>query len=339
MANVLVTGMTSPQSSKRLNCKSVSFTGAISSILEEYGHTVDWLNPSVLLTIDDLEKYDSIVLGIAPVLSITANKAYGVLSMINLLQNDDRLTLLIDAPEPSKISANLRAVEKESGKLFTPFNAMRKQYEHVILNDKARASVIGGTTFLANRVWPTTIYPHMPWLVSKKIEEKLPPSAEDSLVDICVDSHYIAEGSAKIPRDKIRRWSVDTDTTKWSKSTMSSLSLPCSPMKHKRSANDFDVSNFIGKSIGSLLSPANDGLVWWNHRWVQSLNAATPIASEWRTTSTIGSAWSHLAAGIEEMSYIDMYELSVTQKEEFIAAIPSRDTVKQKLETTLGIHR
>ena len=337
MANILVTGMTSPQSSKRLNCKSVSFTGAVSSILEEYGHTVDWLNPSVLFTVDDLKKYDSIVLGIAPVLSITANKAYGVLSMINLLQNDDRLTLLIDAPEPSKISANLRAVEKESGKLFTPFNAMRKQYEHVVLNDKARASVIGGTTFLANSDWPTTIYPHMPWLVNKKIEEKLPKGAEDSLADICVDSHYIADGSSRLHRDKIRRWSIDTDNTKWSKSTISSLSLPCSPMKHKRSANDSDVSDFIEKSIGSLLSPSKDGLVWWNHRWVQSLNAATPIASDWRITSTIGSAWSHLAAGIEEMSYIDMYELAVTQKEEFIASLPSRDTVRHKLETTLRI--
>jgi hypothetical protein len=108
-------------------------------------------------------------------------------------------------------------------------------------------------------------------------------------------------------------------------------------MKSKRSADDNDVFDLISKSIGSLLSPSKDGLVWWSHRWVQSLNAATPIASEWRVTSKVGSAWSHLAAGIEEMSYIDMYELAVSQKEEFIASIPSRDTVKEKLETTLGI--
>jgi len=337
VANVLLTGMTSPQSSRRLNSKSLSFAGALSSILEEHSHTVDWSSPSVLLTKDDLAKYDAIVLGVAPALSITSNKAYGVLHMIDLLKDDDRLVLFIDAPDPSRITANLRAVEKESGKLFTAFNSMRKQYEHVVLNDEAKASVLGGISFLANNEWPTTLYPSMPWLTNEKVSAKLPNGAADSLVGVSVDAYYVLDGVPRISRDKVRRWSVDTETTKWAASTLSSLSLPHTAMKHKRSADDNDVFDHISKSIGSLLSPSQDGLVWWSHRWAQSLNAATPIASEWRVTSMVGSAWSHLAAGIEEMSYIDMYELAVSQKEEFTASIPSRDTVKEKLETTLGI--
>lgn len=331
--------MTSPQSSKRLNEKSLSFAGALASILENSGHIVEWSEPSVFFAKDDLKKFDVILLGIAPALSVTSNKAYGVLSMIDLLKGDNRLRLFIDTPEPARITANLRALEKDVSQVFKSFYSLRKQYRDVATSDVVKSSIADGADRLRSSEWPLTLYPATPWSDDKEVASKLPAGAASSVRGIFVDSFYINPGISRINGDKVRRWLIDTEKTKWSASTTHTLCLPHHPMKENKGVADDTVFERIARSIGSLISPTVDGQLWWSHRWAQSMNAHTPVASDWRVTSTLGSAWSHLAAGIEEMSYIDMYELSVSQKEEYMKSLPSRDTVKEKLETTLGIKK
>lgn len=339
MKKILITGMTSPQSSRRLNEKSLSFAGALSSILEDSGHAVEWAEPSVFFTKEDLKGFDVILLGIAPALSVTSNKAYGVLSMIDLLGDDDRLRLFIDTPEPSRITANLRALEKDISQIFKSFYSLRKHYRDVVPNESVKSAIANGVDRLRSSEWPSTLYPATPWSEDLEVAAKLPERAVDSLSGVFVDSYYVRQDIARISADKVRRWLIDTTKTKWAERTTHTLSLPHHPMKENKGATDEAVFNGIARSIGSLISPTGDGQLWWSYRLAQSMNATTPIASDWRVTSKIGSSWSHLAAGIEEMSYIDMYELSVSQKEEYIKSLPSRDIVKEKLETALGIKK
>ena len=309
----------------------------MSSILEKCGHEVEWVEPSIHTKISDVERFDVVLLGISPALSVTSNKAYGVLSMIDLLKDDPRLRFFIDAPEPGRITANLRAVEKDFSQMTKSFYSLRRQYKEVVSSKSARSAIAGGVNHLAASEWPLTVYPAMPWSDDSEVASKLPAGAANSIVGITVDPYYVSSGVPSIESEKVRRWVVDTDKGKWTVNTLNSLSLPHSKMKEGRSMSDGDVLANIVLSIGSIIGPGVDGALWWSHRWAQSLNALTPIASDWRVTSKVGQSWSHLAASIEEMSYIDMYELSISQRKEYLSSLPSQDNVREKLETTLGI--
>jgi hypothetical protein len=329
--------MTSPQSSRRLNSKSLFFSGAIEKILEKNGHRVDWLDLTIEMSKKHVDEYDVILLGVAPVLSITANKPYGVLSMIDTLWGDDRLKFIVDTPSPGSITSNLRAVRKDQKRLFSEFYYARKQYEAAVLNAKAYSKILNAVDRMAEDRWPETLYPQMPWTDLETIASKLPQGAKESVTGVCVDSHYISKRVPMPTAAVTNNWVVDTKSTKWAASTISSLRFPHLLMKTRKSSDDDAVSRMIASSFGALISPNNDGSLSWSTRWVQSMNSGTPVVSDWKITSSIGSSWSHLAAGVEEMSMIDRYELSVTQMAEYVNSIPSEDSVTNLLETKLGI--
>lgn len=315
----------------------MSFAGAATRILEESGHQVAWGTPSVNVAKKDYDRYDVILLGIAPVLSVTANKAYGVLSLIDTFSSDERLRFFVDSPNTGSITANLRAVEKDKARLFTTFYAMRKEYEAVIINMKIKNRVLSALEFLKSEDWPTTLIPATPWTSIETVSSSLSNNAAKNLSSICVDSFFV-ENSIRLSRgERSRRWLLSTDKTKWVESTLHSLTLPHSSMKKKRSEDDESVFARMQSSFGVLISPEDNGTISWSHRWAQSLNSGAPIASDWRITSSIGAAWSHLAAGIEEMSEIDRYELAVLQRQEYLSAIPTQDEVTHKIQTQLGV--
>ena len=328
---ILITGMTSPQSSSRLNGRSMSFAGCISAIASDNGHSVEWFTPSVHLTKKDVDAYDYILVGIAPPLSVTSNKAYGVLKFISTMQSDSRLKFFVDSPEPSRITLNLRAVQKDQTRLVTQFHRLRKDYKDVVSDEKVRNGVLSGIDYLADGEWPETFYPEMPWINKEAIKSKLPAGASSTAVGICVDPFFITETFGKINATKCERWAVDTDKTRWSASAISSMQLPYQLMKTNKASTDTEVGELIATSKASLLSPTADGSVWWSYRWAQSMNSSTPIVSDWRVTSQLGVSWGHLAASVESMSYIDLFETSVTQKSEYLNALPSRDKVKERL--------
>lgn len=338
MAKILITGMTSPQSSQRLNAKSMSFAGAIEKILVSSGHDVDWLGLRVDMTKKDVESYDVILLGVAPILSVTSNRAYGVLSMLDILWDDERLKIFIDTPTPASISANLRAVRRDSSRLFSEFFYARKQYEAVVLNDRAKSRLLSAVERMSEDKWPDVLYPTTPWTDLSLVASKMPSGAIESVTGVCVDSYFIGRTSA-LPRHVVSNtWAVDTKSTKWAQSAISSLRFPHRLMKDRRSDDDTAVTDWIGSSFGALISPNSDGTIAWSSRWVQAMNVGTPIASDWRLTSKIGKSWAYLAAGIEEMSMVDRYETSLFQMIDYENAIPQQEEVLHTLQTKLGIH-
>lgn len=335
MAKVAITGATSHHSSLQINERSLSFPGAVRSILEFHGHEVDFIEPSIGMTKKHFKGYDAVLVGVSPPLSVTANKTYGALASIGLLSGDSRLRFFVDTPNLGSITANVRAIAKDFSTLTRDFYSKRVGYKDLVTDEKVRGSVEKAIDFLLSTQWPETLYPAMPWSSNLEVVDSIP--MVEKVAGIHVDSHYVRHAIPDINAQKQKRWAADTAKTKWAISTTSSLRFPHVTMKQNKASKDADVSETIARSIGALISPLDDGRIWWSSRWSQALNAATPVASDWRITSKMGTSWSHLAAGIEEMSHIDMYELSVSQKEEYINSMPSQDTVKKLLENTLGI--
>jgi hypothetical protein len=336
MRKVLISGMTASQSSFSFSSKNFSFAGAISKVLSDSGVVVDWIDPSCNWTLESVKDYDVILLGVAPVLSLTANKPYGILSLIDLLKNDDRLVLFIDAPESGKLHASLRAVARDEKALFKSLYSNRKEYAIATGNKETMSRILRSTDFLTNHDWPKTLYPMLPWSEQTLVAPGVPSNISNSTIGVNLDAAYITN-SLKINDTRVNRWAADSTKSKWTTSIEMQLSYPTVAMKMQRTWTDKEVVANIGESIGALIGPQNDKVVWWSPRFVQSMNSVTPIATEWRLSSVLGDAWTHLAVGIEQMSPIDRYELAVAQRRQYLSKMQSATDLASALRQKVGI--
>lgn len=331
MSKILITGMSSPHSSIKANDRSLSFSGAMSKVLNTQGHTVFQLEPQVSWNVNDLEIYDAVIVGLSPLTSLSANKVYGALSVIDVLRDSDKLKLFIDAPEPVRIYSSLRAIAKTPTNMTKPFYSYRSGYSHAN-RPTVLDSLLDTVDWLLNEKWPTTLYPSLPWSGTGKVISQLPTGASESLYGINLDSYMLTlrEANSDERRDK---WVVDTYSTKWAKSVISTLKVSTVPIKWHKGWTDVDVEKQIAGAIGALISPHQNGGTWWTYRYVQCLNAFTPVITEWKESQALGESWSYLAAAVEEMSDQTRKELAKEQREAYIQAIPNkRDAAVQLVE-------
>lgn len=336
MKSIAISGMTASQSSYRSFNSKASFIGLVASELKDSGVAVHFIEPSVLLKKSDLDQYDHVLLGIAPMLSLTANKVYGILHMINLLKDDDSLALFVDAPEPAKIAASLRAIDRKPEDIVKPFYSGRKQYADVAGNRKIMASVIAGAQVLATRWVYTTLYPSTPFTSDENIESQLFGATRDVVQGVQIDSFLLSTGLNTMPKARGGYWTIDNLRTKWFRSLKNTLGHEVVEMKSNRLSTDSDVEKLIVGSSGAIISPQDDGTLWWSYRMSQALNNDTPVVSDWKITSILGDSWSLLPANVEEMDYVDIYELSVDQRKRYIAALASKQDALQTLKNGLG---
>ena len=329
--------MTAPQTSEKLNARTISFVGALVEILRSADVEVDWKDISVSSTAKDVSDYDAVILGIAPVLSLSANKPYGVLSMISELKNSNKLKFIIDAPEPSKVHASIRSVCADHAKLTKDLYSKRKDYSQVVSHRKILKKVVDGAEFLLDSMWPTTLYPSFPWSPDKFSATGLPESATNSFCGINVDRPYMLREVTALDSRRVNYWIADAPGSKWTVTTSASLMYPIVSAKYHRMWGDPDIVKHTSMSLGALLGPYDDKLMWWSPRFFQAMNTMTPIATEWRFSETLGNAWNHLAAGIEQLSIIDRYELSAAQREQYVAKLPSIEETKVIIKKEIGI--
>ena len=336
MSRILITGMSASQASLNANRRSLSFAGVIHDFLTESGHDVVMCDPRVSWSLEDVEEYSAVIVGVSPITSLSANKAYGALNLIDLLWEDPRLRLLVDAPHPAQISASLRSVSTKPGNLTKPFYAYRQGYQ-LAANKTVSTRLLGAVERLLNDTWPETIYPSLPWRDSFLVSDELPAGARSGLSGINLDSFLVAESAPKGDIEKIAKWAADNTTSTWTKKVQKTLALPVSPMRHTKGEDDRQVSSQILRSVGSLISPHRDG-TWWTYRYIQSLNAGVPVATDWKESQHIGNSWSVLPATIEHLSDGARRDLAWDQLQDYMSAIPRRENVRKTLEDLLGLH-
>lgn len=336
MSKIFLTGMTAPQASASANAKNMSFAGLVNSVLVSAGHEVTWGDPDVKLTESDLDTYDSVIVGVGPVTGLGANRVYGALNIIDILWSSDKLTLFIDAPNTTLLASSLKSVDAKPTSLIKEFYAYRKGYKDVV-SDIALSSRISSAVYkLANQDWPTTIWPSLPWkTVDQLAIARILPKSHKNFIGINLDSHFIKSNS--FPDEKRDKWVVDTFSNRQIDKLIKTLSHPASLMKWNKGCTDDQVAEQIGKATAAIISPIRGDGTWWSFRYVQCLNAATPIYSDWKETGSVGHAWGHLAHTIEEMPHEGKLSLSADQKIAYVLNIPDKNTAVSNLEAALGI--
>jgi hypothetical protein len=336
MKKILITGMSASHASLNANRRSLSFAGLVYDVLVESGHEVVMCDPRVSWSLEDVEEYSAVIVGVSPITSLSANKAYGALNLISLLWEDPRLRLLVDAPHPAQIGASLRSVHTNPANLTKPFYAYRQGYQ-LAASESVSRRLLGTVDRLLNDTWPETIYPSLPWRDAQHVAKELPAGALNSLRGINLDSFLVAESAPKGDVEKIEKWSADAPSSTWTKKVKNTLALPISPMKHTKGQDDMQVGSQILRSAGSLVSPHRDG-TWWTYRYIQSLNHGVPVATDWKESQHIGKSWSVLAATIEHMSNVERRDLAWDQLQDYMSAIPRRENVRKTLEDLVGLH-
>ncbi len=330
---VLVTGSTAQQGSPRTASKAPTFSGLYVKALQDGGAEVDFVEPSISYA-DKLDEYDAVVVGIAPPTSISASKVYPAFFLANQARKQDKLVLLLDAPEVYKTQAAIKSCALNLSDLSKSFYDRRKNYSDLIEDQSFRDEVFEMISFLYEDEWPTTIFPAFPWNYKRKTIESLPNLDEDSAVWLNPDSKLLrAEYTAF---DSIRKtyWTCDSPKTEWASFTIKTLTREVVPSRKNGWEYESDTLNRMRSSIGTLVSVYRTAEPWWSPALAQSLALNVPVVTDWRSTAHLGVEWSHLATNVEAMSDEERYDLAVAQKASYLEVIPTwKETIEHSLKT------
>jgi len=302
-------------------------------VLEIHDHTVTLSAPDTSWTTDDLERYDTVIVGVAPVTSVTASNAYGGLHAIDILWGSDKLVLMVDAPRPLQISASLRSIIGTPSNLVKPFYSKRRGYAFAAEPENS-ARLLETVRRLLEEDWPTTIYPSLPWQNDDAVKAQFLSNAVGSLTGVNFDIFLVAENP---PREGVRAggWIADDPSSTWTQKIIPTIASNVSSMKGHRTHSDADVDERIGAAGGSLITTHRES-TWWTYRIIQSLNNGTPVATDWRETRALGSSWEMLPSAIESLRQSEITELAWSQLEDYIKHIPSRKDADKSLQLIIG---
>jgi hypothetical protein len=320
---ILVTGATASQlPSKRVD-RPLTFSSLLVQALKAGGNEVVWSDPSFSFTKSYLSEFDSVVVGVAPPTSTAAHKIYGTLAVINRSWDLNNLTLLIDAPEPKRVWAGIRAIYNNPKDLTKDFYLKRKEYKEAV-DEENFFDLQCAINRLYTQAWPTILFPTFPWMSHASVSSEILNSSADKIVGLNFDSHLMKNSPKKrIVEQTTPYWTVDSANTKWSKSVEKTLKNPVIPAKESKWENNDSVLMRISGSIGCIISVYKFNNPWWSAALAQGLSQGVPIATDWRLTSMLGSEWTHLPYSIEELSDYDRKVLSEIQKILYLQAVPS----------------
>lgn len=299
--------MNASQASEKSNSRNLGFSGLVNKVLTEMGHEVTWKSPSIYITDDELNRFDSVIVGVAPLTSLSSDRVFGALSIINKLWSSDKLSILLDSPTPSQISSSINSLVNNPESFSKPFFSYRKEYSSVVSDKNYLNWLFSTVKILKDEPWVNTFYPKLPWRMSGDI--KLPFNAKNNLHAVNLDSFIIRNTPSSEKRDF---WLYDSKS-KWFEEISSSIKMPRHRMKESKSQGDEYVSSKLCSSIGSLISPDSRDGTYWNYRYVQSMNSGTPVITEWKESGFIGEPWMAMAPSIEEMSQENRDQLSAHQ--------------------------
>lgn len=335
MSRIFLTGMTASQTSLFSNKRTKSYAGQLYHALSELGHEVTWFsaNTSYPHRWDD---YDAILVGIAPIMSVSANYAYGGLSVIESAWSTGKLTLFIDAPNPAQIAASLASVARNPDQLFKPFFQKRDAYDYASTRGKFR--MLRAVDMLANDPWPITLFPALPWQsnYSPYFRDNMPTGSRSSLLGLNMDA--IRPTAPRYRADNLRadHWLYDR-MSDWVTQQTSTTIFGVSEMKLNRMSNDLTVEDRLSRCIGAYISPNKDKSLWWTPRLMQSLSVCTPIATNWRESSQFAQSWGVLPSIIEDMNTYQRQSLAELQMQDYLDGMLTQDQTLEQLTAALRL--
>lgn len=327
--------MTASQASEStIDNRESGYAGSLRQALKILGHDVTIGHPLRGLP-GDYDEYSAVLVGIGPVTSMSANYLYGALGTIESLWKDPKLSLFIDAPNPAQIASGLASAMREPDRLFKPLFSKRKFYSSAFGPDRER--IERAITLLSNDLWPTTLYPNLPWNTGTPDNLlKLPEGALSSLIGMNLDP-VMNLNMVGFESSRMSYWASNIKESPWILRTAKTMSYNWTPFRENKGTKDIDVQRKIGKATGSLFAPEKDGCLWWSSRIMDSLLLATPIATEWRESGSLSPSWGILPGIIEDMTDRERFDLAVAQHRDYLGALPSQSQTLDHLSFLLNL--
>lgn len=324
---ILFTGMAS---SHCIKPKNTSFFVALSDLVSDYAEVV-WDTPKFSWTRQDLEEFDYIFFGLTPPTSLSANKLYPALRVLNGMFSSPKLVLVADGAQMWQYKNSFEAVKRDYEILLGSFYSKRADYRQAVDAPQFLSSLVDQMT---TSVWPKTIYPRLPWSSKKKVAGLLSFITETSLFGFNLDASLI---TPELPRiGKSDYWSAENMKSSWLEKTQATLSLPVSPNKPKKSTTDEQVLENIRNSVGLILPPQErDAGIWWNYRIFQAINTATPVVTQWQDTTAFSHSWAKLGYQIEDMSTTERASIAAQQRYSYVSSIPTKAESQEQLDNFL----
>lgn len=325
--NILLTGCTAQQCDPNSHRRTTNFMGLFRRALHRSDHEVFWQEPSISWSPHEiLARFDHVVIGLAPVTSMSANRVYGALSLYLELMNlnSGRVSVLLDAPGPDRIAAGNRAIYAHPENLTKNFYSYRKEYLLAVQN---RDRLLQAVEALHEQPWPTTIVPCLPWQTAEILQKRLPYKAK-RVVALNLDTLLFDDLPVTMTRPRRETWLADG-------APRQPISLPTQAIPHKgHPSYDKSVIHQMAGSLGVLLESGRDG-TWWSSRYAQSLSTTTPVFSDWRETGLLGYAWSILPGNIETMTPAERTIVAEAQLEAYRARCPDYASIARMIGNLL----
>ena len=334
---ILVTGSTANHCSKKSNDRVPTFTGQLVSQLERAGHEVSWLEPSMSMDTSYLNSFDSVVVGLSPVLSVASRWLYPALSVFDYANKLNKVTILLDSPEPQKVWAGIRAIANKPNDLTKEFYVNRKEYSQAVESSNF-SRLTSALEYLYTHTWPSVIYPAFPWRDPEKIHSQLPGVLDpERTTPLCFDRDLLEIDLGELIKEDSTNWTADYPKSKWTQKMSKLVTHEILPMRDHYWQTNAEVLSRMDNSMGVMISPyGRDNDSWWSVMLSQALFVGTPAVTDWKSSSLIGEHWSLLASSIEDMDVIGRYELSKMQKESYLAALPDKNELVDMLNNAVA---
>jgi len=303
----------------------------MSIALTNAGHEVVWDRPSMRWEEDYLSTFDSVIVGLSSPTSLSSHRLYGALSVIEKARNVTNVRYLLDAPDPHKVWHGLKAIIDNPESLVKDFYSKRSEF--YMAKEKDNLSRIHSVVSdLYENPWEKTIVPALPWFDLSHVTNYIPNLSEKLVEPLCLDSLLLTAMSSTslYMKSESSFWSYDAYTP-WVKKMEKTITNEAKPMTQSKWSNNSETLTNLNKSIGSIISTHKNGDPWWSINLSQSLYVSTPVITDWRHTSYLGSEWSLLAHQVEEMSLGERTRLASAQRDSYVKKISTFDEATQRV--------
>lgn len=301
--------MTAAQTNPVNHERSPNFPGLLAEFLGEE-ESVMWREPSVAWGDDYLSQFDLVIVGVAPITGLGANRAYGALSILERMWDDSRLRLLVDAPDPIQMKNAYKAIVDNPDSLVKEFYSYRKEYREVNGDPLLRERLLQAVERMSSAPWPETIVPHLPWQSRSHFERQLPLAHRLRMLNL--DELLFDRYSNWQTQLRMDRWAYEKGShPSWLRRQQVSWPVDALPKTHRKPTWQ-DTMTMLAGSEGCLIAPSKSG-TWWSPRYAMSLAVRTPVFTDWHETQFLSSAWTHLPATFEQMTPDERNDLADEQ--------------------------
>ncbi len=319
MKKVLITGATSSQYSMDAHKRNARFAGLLNSALSFQGVHTELKSLPIDSVEKDISEYSSVVVGLAPVTSLSANKFYTSISALSHAIKDNKHKIFFDAPDPVLVFQSYKSVLKNPNILTKSLYSTREGYQKIVDDSSYRNSVLETLEYLLEGNYDI-IYPSLPYY-SPTREMYGIPSGIGSFTGLNFDSLFADRFNVSI-KEKSKYWLAESPSTKWGKGISLTLSKPVIPVKRSAYDTEADYISRMQNSFGYLNGTYKNDTLWWSPNTMLALSCGVPVFSDWRHTGQLGVDWSGLPHSVEDITYEERCSLAMSQKVKYLDALP-----------------